>query len=137
MPRIDWSQCILCQKTNQSENLQCPGKSKRTDHGAGYKTLADNLTQFAKVVKLPFDVNLLDDGRGIKATLSNHSACWHKTCRLKYNTSELTRAKKRKQTICDASDCSDEIATKIPRRTGSVADIKSKCFFCEKSSDKD
>ena len=42
---VDWNLCILCQKqTNQ--NVQCPSKSERTDVGAGYKIMAENLENF-------------------------------------------------------------------------------------------
>jgi len=34
---------------------------------------------------LEIDINRLDDGDGIKATLMKHSACWHKACRVKFS----------------------------------------------------
>ena len=40
--KTDWQQCLICQK-NTEEALRCPAESKRTDVGAGHKTLADNI----------------------------------------------------------------------------------------------
>ena len=42
----DWELCVICQESNK-EGLQCRVESRRADKGAGYKTLADNLKQFA------------------------------------------------------------------------------------------
>ena len=42
----DWELCVICQESNK-EGLQCRVESRQADKGAGYKTLADNLKQFA------------------------------------------------------------------------------------------
>ena len=39
---IDRKLCVLCQKRKEG-SLQCPANSRRTDLGAGYKSLAENL----------------------------------------------------------------------------------------------
>jgi hypothetical protein len=42
----DCNQCAICQR-NKDESLQCPADSTRqSDFGAGYKTLAENITRF-------------------------------------------------------------------------------------------
>ena len=78
----DWSLCILCQKDNK-EPLTCPAKNKNPSL-RGYETLAANLTSFHDLKALPNSINLsnLDDGSGLKATLTNKAAKYHKMCRL-------------------------------------------------------
>ena len=44
----NWSKCFLC-KTESSESLVCPGESKRKDIGAGYVSMATNLSNFASI----------------------------------------------------------------------------------------
>lgn len=57
---IDWNLCVLCQKRKE-ESLQCPANSKRTDLGAGYKSLAENLLLFIELGMVPFAISLDDD----------------------------------------------------------------------------
>ncbi len=61
--------------------------------GSGYVSLAKDLLQFQDLGHMPTELNLdrLDDGGGVEATLIAHSALWHKTCRLKYNQTMLQR----------------------------------------------
>ena len=73
---IDWSLCALCQEPS-SKPLHCPANSKRTDIGAGYGTLGDNLKSFLQLGNrpLPLDIDRLDEGDGIGSTLArNHAA---------------------------------------------------------------
>jgi hypothetical protein len=47
---INWKLCVICQvKTN--EPLQCPANLKRSDVGAGYKSLVDNIKFFTMSVR--------------------------------------------------------------------------------------
>jgi len=130
---LDWELCVLCQ-ADKEESLQCPAATKRKDSGAGYKTFEDNMLAFSELGELPQDMDLqqLDEGQGIAATLAAHQAKWHKSCRVKYNTTKLQRARKRghsegspaaststdeyKQTRCKAA-CVDNIRNHL-------------CFFC-------
>ena len=72
---IDWSLCALCQEPS-NKPLTCPAKSKRTDNGAGYVTLGDNLKSFHQLGKrpLPIDIARLDEGDGIGNTLARNHA---------------------------------------------------------------
>ena len=54
---IDWKLCVLCQKRKE-EILQCPANSKRTDLGAGYKSLAENLLLFNELGMVPSSTTL-------------------------------------------------------------------------------
>ena len=89
--KINWDLCILCQENGTG--LQCPYavKNNKASVGSGYKTLAEQLTNFSELGHMPIDVDIkqLDDGDGIEATLMRHHAGWHKTCRLKFNQTKL------------------------------------------------
>ena len=133
----------------------CPLESKRTDVGAGYASVAVSLLAFDELGGLPPSMSLsqLDDGCGIEATLSAHSAKWHKSCRDAYNTTKLNRLKKRKlgSATATGSECiqpslpqpnisfepSTSQATSHFTRsfTTTSADVISNCIFCGKSAD--
>ncbi|KAG0693362.1 hypothetical protein GWK47_027539 [Chionoecetes opilio] len=55
--------------------------------GSGYASLTEDLLQFKGLRHMPMELNVnrLDDGDGVEATLRTHSAQWHKKCRLKFN----------------------------------------------------
>lgn len=130
-PHIDWSRCALCQELS-SEPLQCPAKSKRTDVGAGYDRVGDNLTEFRDLGEQPIGVDIaqLDDGDGIPQTLAKHSAQWHSSCRLKCSSSRLARLQTTAIPPCE-NDTRDRPYT---RRQFSRDDIPSQgdiCFFCD------
>ena len=43
------------------------------------------------------DVERLDKGDGLEASTRRHHASWHKTCRLKFNQTQLDRLARRKE----------------------------------------
>ena len=129
---FDWSLCILCQKETK-ETLQCPACSKRSDLGAGYKSMAENLQGFFDIGAIPFDVkqNQLDDGSGLYNTLLKHEASWHKSCKDKVNSTKLKRAEKRRN--------AEELLPHSPRKTRRTSlfgpsdcenNDEELCFFC-------
>ena len=135
---IDWKSCILCQG-NTYEALVSPANSKRKDIGAGYTSLAHNLTQFIEIDVKPFvfDIKDLDDGSGIENTLTRNKAVWHKSCRNKINNTEFKRAQKRKQEENEADHaCASPVKTR--RSYASTADfqVEEQCFFCDGSEGK-
>ena len=92
----NWNLCVLCQLDTNAA-LECPARSTRPTSGSGYKSLAEHLIQFQSLGHVPMDIdiNMLDDGDGIEATLMRHQACWHKTCRLNFNQTKLDRLNKK------------------------------------------
>ena len=54
-------------------------RSMRSTFGGGYTSLAEHLMQFKSLRHVPvnIDVDRLDDGDGIEATLLRLQACWH------------------------------------------------------------
>ena len=85
-PRTNWELCILCQ-AETDEPLQCPLRSTMKPSGSGYASLTEDHLQFKGLRHMPMELNVnrLDDGDGVEATLRTHSAQWHKKCRLKFN----------------------------------------------------
>ena len=132
---IDWKLCILC-RTITSEPLVCPANSKRKDAGAGYKTLALNLSELQELDENPFGFNIseLESGEGIEFTLSSNNACWHKSCRNKINSTEIKRVAKRKRENEDNSSKTSPVKTR--RSIGETTDKSvEQCLFCDQSDD--
>ena len=119
-PTTDWSKCLFCQRDSE-EVLRCPQKT-------GYSTIADLLLGFSNISCLPRSLNLsrLDDGEGIVATLNHHQAKWHDSCRLKYNKTELRRAKKRARPLEEAADTGKKCTRQSLEQTCTSSEA---CFF--------
>ena len=131
----NWKLCLVCQEET-SESLVCPVLSKRRDPGSGYTTMAANLVKFDELGKLPRTVQLqrLDEGQGVEATMVAHQAKWHKTCMLKYNNTMLRRAEKRLIASSSAFGSTDNVPGKRARTHSSEATTSdTSCFFCGKS----
>lgn len=125
----------FCQR-NTKTALECPARSSKPPIGIGYVSLANQLLQFDSHGQLPFEIDIerLDDGEGIEATLMKHCACWHKTCRLKFNQTKLDRLNKKEkhETI---STRSQGVQT---RSSTDVIDAKKEiCFFCGEPPESD
>ena len=128
----NWGKCALCQKKT-TESLQCPANNTRTDFGAGYKTVADNLKKLNDIddLPMPVDIRRLDDGSGIEKTLMKNKAEWHKSCSLKFNNDKTSRAEEAHK----RSHSSETQPSKFTRRSvehnDASGDYKEVCFFCE------
>jgi hypothetical protein len=87
----NWELCVLCQEDTGTA-LQHPYAAKGKA-GIGYKSIADHLTSFNELGHMPMNVDIeqLNDGDGIDATLMRHQADWHKPCRLKFSQLKLDR----------------------------------------------
>ena len=94
----NWAICVLCQRVTR-EALQCPARSCKAPIGSGYTSLAQHLLQFKAHGHMPMDVAVeqLDEGDGLETTMRRHHASWHKTCRLKFNQTQLDRLVRRKE----------------------------------------
>ena len=91
------------------------------------------------------DVYDYDEGNGISATLCEHNAKWHKTCRLTFYPRELERiiARKSRQASSDHGQEHHKHATETnlavsPRKRRCIQPFKDtdsklrKCLFCDK-----
>ena len=61
--------------------LQCPAKSTKAPIDSGYESLAEHLIKFHELGQMPvqLDINRLDEGNGIEATLIANRTNWHKS----------------------------------------------------------
>ena len=123
----NWKLCALCQIDTKAP-LECSARSMRSACGSGYTSLAEHLMQFKLLGHMPvdIDINRLDNGDGIEATLMRHQACWHKTCWLKFNQTKLDRLSKK----VTQEENSLPMQT---RSSHSKVDLKDAvCLFCDK-----
>ena len=62
--------------------------------GQGYSTVATNpiRSNELQAMPMPIDSRRVDEGKGIEATMLEHLAKWHKSCKGKFNKSKLERA---------------------------------------------
>jgi hypothetical protein len=100
----------------------------------GYQSLANNLTKFDDLGKLPRTLQLdrIDKGQGIEAAMVTNEAKWHKTCRLRYNNQMLQRAQKRER----ESPERDGAPRKCSRlRSSQPSEVS--CFFCGQAAGTD
>ena len=125
----NWNKCIICQ-TDTDENLQCPAESRRTDQGAGYITFSENLARFHELDSIPvtLDIRRLDEGKGVRTTLEERHAKWHKSCRIKFNTTKLQRAEKRE---CPDPEKTSSKFTRTSNEEGRQKGKRDLCFFCD------
>ena len=131
-PETNWKLCLVCQEES-TESLVCPVLSTRRYPGSGYTTMAANLVKFDELRKLPRTVQLqrLDEGQGVEATMVAHQAKWHKTCMLQYNNTMLRRAEKRPIASSSAFGSSDDVPGKRTRSLSSEATTSdASSFFC-------
>ena len=128
--KTNWQICAICQEAT-SEALQCPADAKRSDVGAGYKTLAGNIEKFSKLGCMPTDLCLsrLDEGNGIEGTFLANKARWHKSCYALFNSTKVKCAEKRRATLEE-----DLVGGKFTRSNVSVCSKETvpACFICDK-----
>lgn len=122
-PGIDWAQCLLCQ-TGADQVLIQPTL-------AGYRSLIEHLTEFAKHDALPRTVRLqqMDDGSGLLQTFVSHNAQYHKSCRSKYDSQKVARLQARGER--DEIEVESGTSSRTTRSSHEAFDIKSVCLFCE------
>ena len=121
----NWELCVLCQEDTGTA-LQHPYAAKGKP-GIGYKSIADHLTSFNELGHMPMNVDIeqLNDGDGIEATLMRHQAGWHKACRLKFSQLKLDRLQEKSE---EGIDTPSSVHTRSNQNTVELA--IDKCFFC-------
>ena len=65
---------------------------------------------------ISLDIEKLDEGVGIPATLMKRKAKWHKTCRNKFSDMKLKRAQKRK--------IQDDLPSSTRQSSGAASSMK-------------
>ena len=104
------------------------------DKGAGYATLAQDLRNYlgsGELLQHICDILVTKCDDELVQCFKDNSAKWHKTCRDKYNATNL-RHRKRKEPCPDVVDNdATSHAKKITRSMGLKSE-KNVCFFCDK-----
>ena len=138
---FNWSSCIICQK-DSAEPLSNPlNNPKKSDSGAGYQSISEDLLQFYELGGLPRSVRIgeFDEGYGIQATFERQYAKWHKSCRNKYNSMKLERLRSKKRKKEDANNSQSDVQKKVTRSSLEVQRCQVQpyiCFFCNRSDGK-
>lgn len=129
----DWNLCALCQRETK-EKLQCPASATQKTQGSTYVSLAENLAQFHQLGHLPEElISRLGEG-DLVDTFKKRKACFHVSCRLKYNSTKL----KRKSAAASPSSKEGEPRNKFLRKDSDAnAGTDDVCFLCDQSGGKD
>ena len=90
---VDWSKCIICQR-NTVEKLKCPlnGPGGAEQARKAYDSFLENVLQFQEIECLPVAIGYL---KNTSEMLVEKRGSWHKSCRLKFGSERLERARKR------------------------------------------
>ena len=80
--------------------------------------------------KLDFDINILNDGSGIKTTLERNHAKYHDLCYKRYNKGKLCRAKNSKRKCYELHDENKEFPPLKKLRSAVDGIAIPKCVFC-------
>ena len=120
-----------------------PAKSKKGDSGKGYLTLVNILTEFQNARALPngFGHEILNAD-----TLKEHSASWHKACRVQFSNTNLERARTKLERARKQRDRGTETddgpsvvkhtrsslgSKELPTSSTTNVSPEKQCFFCE------
>ena len=93
---INWDKCFICQR-DSTEKLQSSVEARSTDPVKAYEELGERIVKFESVnaLPVPMEVDDLSGGEASRTSLFNHSAKFHKTCKLKFGKEKLEKAIKR------------------------------------------
>ena len=136
---LDWEKCCLCQKDNL-EPLTCPASNPiEKTRNLGYISLGTNLEKlksYGYILPSGFNVNDLDEGKGIQETLKERAAKYHKNkCARPYlpvdkiiNDLQLKRNQNKSALENVSNDGSNNRGTRSRARTLNMKDER--CFLC-------
>ena len=116
--------------------VPCSTKNtKRPNTKSWYKTPTKNLIQFSElgILASTLQLNRLDEGENMEATLVAHKAVYHIRYVLCYNTTMLQRAQKRTRRGGSSSDSNIAGKRTRSRSCDSITSDQTSCFFCRQS----
>lgn len=109
------------------EPLKCPmnANSTQEDKLDVYQSFLKNVAELTCIDSLPVELTL---GPDVTAdTLMDHMASWHKSCHLKFSSSKLQKAKKKREADREHLDC------RRPFKRQALG--AQECIFCGKDGD--
>jgi len=122
---LDWKRCVICQQ-EKPEPLRCPlnGPANSCENVEKiYTSFLGNVVEFRDLGALPVSVSFSDSTSA--ADFVVNCASWHKSCYLKFNSSKLSKARKRKSKSID-----DDKEERPPSKRQAIK--VENCIFCEK-----
>ena len=129
-----WDRCIICQKISETP-LKCPLNANTTDieHREVYKNFLENAAEFQSQ-SLPVELKLDLSTTSVELLIANR-ASWHKSCRLKFTTSKLEKAKERQSAKRKRETEEEESGTRRNSKRRQASKNNEVCIFCKKDSD--
>ena len=127
---VFWDRCIICQKISDTP-LKCPLNANTTDieRREVYKNFLENADEFQSQSSLPVELKLDLSTTTVELLIANR-ASWHKSCRLKFSTSKLEKAKER-QSAKRKRETEEEESGQVRQASKN----NKVCIFCKKDSD--
>ena len=94
--------------------------------------------EFQCLGEFPIDLQMRNNGSGIKNTLLQNNACYHKSCFKKFTKQQLQKLKtiKLKHQLNDEASSSNNSSISDAKRLGSAEPRSLSCVFCEKGEDR-
>ena len=117
---LNWDLCIICQCTAR-EALRCPMKSHSFD-----SNFLTNVTHFKDLNSLPVELKFNTDTTTTDVLIKNN-AKWHQSCHLKFSSSKLKKAEKRKHPPFDGHESPH---LKSNKRRKVVESDENRCLLC-------
>ena len=117
--------CVICQDTTR-EALRCPMKAHSFESNI-YNTFVSNVTCFKDLNSLPVELKFNIQTTTVDDLVSN-GAKWHQSCHLKFSSSKLERAQKRKSVPSHGHDTLLSLKSSKRRK---VIGRDQKCLFCD------
>ena len=142
LPDLNWDKCMVCQE--DAGELRCPLDSKSGNAKQSCESLAERILKYKSFEDLPASMNLdqLRDGRDLGQSLFDHGAKHHKKCYEMFSNGKIQRMEENSKKHSTVEDHHNDIvsskarpATRSSTGANSVADDKTVCYFCQKSSD--
>lgn len=130
-----WDWCIIWQKISESP-LKCPLNANTTDieRREVYNNFLKNADEFRSQSYLHLELKLDLSTTTVELLIVNR-ASWHKSCRLKFATSKLEKAKERQSAKRQRETEEEESGVRRNSKRRQASTNNEVCIFCTKDSD--
>ena len=129
-----WDRCIICQEISDTP-LKCPLNANTTDieRRDVYKNFLENAHEFQSQGYLPVEFKLDLSTATVELLIANR-ASWDKSCRLKFSTSKLEKAKKQQSAKRNRETEEEQAAAWRNSKRRQASKNNEMCIFCNKDS---